>query len=223
MCDYIIPLDTPLKRCSKCGEMKPATAEFFTRNKNAPDGLASQCKECRAAYYAANRKRIIEAAHIWYIANRERRKKYDRAYSAANSNRIVERIRKWREANPERYVENNRARYEANKEQVAKYSRAYRKEHPEVDRAHGLRRRALKRDAEGAHTATDIQAQYKRQNGKCYYCGQKVGKNYHVDHIVPLSRGGSNGPENLVIACPTCNLRKSDKLPHEWPEGGRLL
>jgi 5-methylcytosine-specific restriction endonuclease McrA len=41
--------------------------------------------------------------------------------------------------------------------------------------------------------------------------------------VVPLSRGGSNGPENIVIACPTCNLAKKDKMPHEWPEGGRLL
>lgn len=44
-----------------------------------------------------------------------------------------------------------------------------------------------------------------------------------VDHVVPLVKGGSNGPDNLVIACSTCNLRKNDKLPHEWPEGGRLL
>lgn len=36
-----------LKKCSKCGESKPATAEFFHRHRNATDGLASCCKECR--------------------------------------------------------------------------------------------------------------------------------------------------------------------------------
>jgi 5-methylcytosine-specific restriction endonuclease McrA len=30
-----------------------------------------------------------------------------------------------------------------------------------------------------------------------------------------LSRGGGNGPENLVISCATCNVRKNDRLPHE--------
>jgi 5-methylcytosine-specific restriction endonuclease McrA len=68
-----------------------------------------------------------------------------------------------------------------------------------------------------------VQEQYKNQCGKCYYCHIKVGQTYHVDHIIPLSKGGSNGPENLVISCPRCNHRKQDKLPHEWPEGGRLM
>jgi 5-methylcytosine-specific restriction endonuclease McrA len=42
--------------------------------------------------------------------------------------------------------------------------------------------------------------------------------------VIPLDRGGSNGPENIVIACPECNHSKHNKLPHEWNgSGGRLL
>jgi uncharacterized protein (DUF433 family) len=63
----------------------------------------------------------------------------------------------------------------------------------------------------------------KRQKGRCYYCGKKIVGTFHVDHAIPLSRGGSNAPENLVAACIKCNLQKGAKLPHEWPEGGRLL
>jgi 5-methylcytosine-specific restriction endonuclease McrA len=44
----------------------------------------------------------------------------------------------------------------------------------------------------------------------------EVGDKYHVDHVVPLSRGGSDGPENIVISCPRCNCSKSSKLPEEW-------
>jgi 5-methylcytosine-specific restriction endonuclease McrA len=62
-----------------------------------------------------------------------------------------------------------------------------------------------------------------RQRGKCHWCGEKVGRFYHVDHVVPLSKGGSNGPENLVIACAFCNISKHDRLPHEWSgSNGRL-
>lgn len=43
-----------------------------------------------------------------------------------------------------------------------------------------------------------------------------------VDHVVPLSRGGADDAENIVISCPTCNLHKHNKLPHEWLEGNRL-
>lgn len=39
-----------------------------------------------------------------------------------------------------------------------------------------------------------------------------------VDHVVPLIKGGGNGPENIVVACATCNLKKGAKLPHEFSE-----
>jgi len=45
-----------------------------------------------------------------------------------------------------------------------------------------------------------------------------------VDHVIPIAREHtSNAPDNLVIACRTCNLKKGNKRPHEWIEGGRLL
>jgi 5-methylcytosine-specific restriction endonuclease McrA len=73
----------------------------------------------------------------------------------------------------------------------------------------------------GTHTAADVAAQRARQRGRCYWCHEKVGKSYHVDHVMPLALGGSNGPENIVIACISCNLRKSAKHPMDW--AGRLL
>lgn len=97
---------------------------------------------------------------------------------------------------------------------------AYYKASPERGRECARNRRALKRNAPGTHTAADVAAQYERQHGRCYYCGAKVCEAYHVDHVLPLSKGGSNGPENLVIACPQCNMSKHDKLPHEF--SGRL-
>ena len=96
--------------------------------------------------------------------------------------------------------------------------------HPEETRAYSAARRARLRKAEGTHTPADIQAQLKRQEGRCYYCGVKLDKGYDVDHVVPITRGGNNDPSNLVIACPTCNRSKGDKLIHEWSgNNGRLL
>ena len=39
--------DYPMKRCSKCGELKPAHNQFFSKNKTSRDGWYSICKKCR--------------------------------------------------------------------------------------------------------------------------------------------------------------------------------
>ena len=49
----------------------------------------------------------------------------------------------------------------------------------------------------------------------CVYCGSESGP-FHLDHVVPKSRGGSDQPENLVTACARCNLSKHCMLPSEW-------
>mmetsp|Transcript_17837 Transcript_17837/g.35963 ORF Transcript_17837/g.35963 Transcript_17837/m.35963 type:complete len:93 (-) Transcript_17837:565-843(-) len=54
---------------------------------------------------------------------------------------------------------------------------------------------------------------------QCYYCGKRVRKvdwssNYNgkdlatVDHVVPLARGGTDHPSNLVVSCKPCNVKK---------------
>lgn len=113
--------------------------------------------------------------------------------------------------------------YAANKEKCLGYNQNWRAANRKGVLASARRRKARNRNAEGRLTAADIKRQYQAQRGKCHWCSIKVGKNYHVDHIVPLARGGSNWPENIVIACPSCNQSKGSKLPHEWPQGGRLL
>ncbi|HMN15956.1 MAG TPA: HNH endonuclease signature motif containing protein [Bellilinea sp.] len=75
--------------------------------------------------------------------------------------------------------------------------------------------------APGSFTKEDISLAYESQKGKCWYCQCELNGTYHVDHRIPLSRGGSNDPANLVLACPSCNMSKGNKFPHEW--NGRLL
>lgn len=238
MLPHNIPLASNLKVCSRCGISKPATSDFFAREKRKSSGLRSICKECERVYRIKNKERIVERDRAYYAGRKEKAAEYGRAYHAANKQKDNARARKYRAANPERMAEYKKKWVEIQGEYVVEYKRAWRIAHkkrlaekdlawaranPEKVKARGQRRRARKAGAEGTHTAADIQAQYKAQHGKCYYCNGKVGEDYHVEHVIPLSRGGSNGPENIVIACPTCNLRKGDKLPSEWPEGGRLL
>lgn len=53
---------------------------------------------------------------------------------------------------------------------------------------------------------------FARDNYTCQYCGRKAPDVVlHVDHIVPVSKGGTDEPANLLTACADCNEGKSDR------------
>lgn len=56
---------------------------------------------------------------------------------------------------------------------------------------------------------------FARDDYTCQYCGVR-GVSLQCDHVLPISRGGSNNEENLVTACKSCNQRKHAKTPEEW-------
>jgi hypothetical protein len=49
------------------------------------------------------------------------------------------------------------------------------------------------------------------------------GATFHVEHVIPQSRGGRTVFENLAWACPGCNLHKADRVEVRDPESGRLI
>lgn len=54
------------------------------------------------------------------------------------------------------------------------------------------------------------------ESGPCAYCADPAPT--HVDHVIPASKGGSSGRDNLAPACRSCNLDKLDFTPEEWRE-----
>lgn len=53
---------------------------------------------------------------------------------------------------------------------------------------------------------------YLAANGRCQVCGCKLPSNWHADHITPWAKGGETDVSNGMALCPTCNLRKSNKM-----------
>lgn len=60
----------------------------------------------------------------------------------------------------------------------------------------------------------------RRDGGKCYYCGETG--NLGADHVLPLSRGGTNDIENLVACCERCNKSKGGRTVEEWKNGNSV-
>ncbi len=56
-----------------------------------------------------------------------------------------------------------------------------------------------------------------KNNPHCFYCKTKVNAtNSSIDHVIPLSRGGTGRKENMVLSCTRCNGYKGDLLLEEW-------
>lgn len=51
-----------------------------------------------------------------------------------------------------------------------------------------------------------------RDKSTCRFCGKPADT---IDHLLPVSRGGSDLYANLVAACQPCNLRKRDRTPEQ--------
>lgn len=58
---------------------------------------------------------------------------------------------------------------------------------------------------------------FARDDYTCRYCEARAVE-LECDHVVPISRGGSNDDDNLVTACRPCNRSKRDKTPEEWQQ-----
>jgi 5-methylcytosine-specific restriction endonuclease McrA len=61
---------------------------------------------------------------------------------------------------------------------------------------------------------------FARDRYRCQYCGRPAHElapreGLTRDHLVPLSRGGTNDWTNVVTACGSCNTRKANRLPEE--------
>ena len=171
----------------------------------------------RAAYLLAHRDEIAASRAVYNAAHKAERAAARAAYYAAHRDEEAAHAAAWKARHPIYHASYR----DAHKATRSAYNREYKREHPEAACASSHRRRAQKLNAPGTHTAVDVVAQYERQHGRCYWCGKKLGKTYHTDHVIPLILGGSDGPENIVVACPFCNCSKGTKHPMDY--AGRLL
>ena len=75
------------------------------------------------------------------------------------------------------------------------------------------RRKERKANAVGFCSKEQLEARIAYYGYRCAYCR---GPYEHVDHVIPLSRGGAGWPSNLVPSCASCNCSKGNKNVWEW-------
>jgi 5-methylcytosine-specific restriction endonuclease McrA len=175
-------------------------------------------------YYERNREREIAKAMAWNAANPERAKESMRRYVENHREELRENKRKKRLENIEAEKERERLWRSQRRSELAEASRLWRQENPEKQRIIDRNKKLRRRGAEGTHTLEDVEKLLKAQKFLCAECSKGVKEEYHVDHIMPLSLGGSNWPRNLQILCPACNMEKHATDPLVFARRkGRLI
>jgi hypothetical protein len=218
------------KTCTKCGKELPATAEYFyADNRVGRNGFKSQCITCHSEGTRVWREKNIDRerakarvrAKEWASKNPDLVKQRSKEWRAKNEAHCREYRRKQRSINRIRDREQYRLWAANNRLHRREYMRLWYKNNPSYASSQNNKRRFRIRQSDSHYTQADVELQLKSQKGLCWWCGEPLDVKYHIDHRIPVNRGGSNSPNNIVIAHPECNMSKSNKMPWEWSD--RLL
>lgn len=147
------------------------------------------------AYYHRHKTVLIEKAKAYYLKHRAQR---------------IARVNELRSIDMQKRPHVYRERVRKN-----------RATHPERWKAYANNRRAR----EVGHVAAAwIKELHKLQRGRCPVCTEPLPKAHHLDHIMPLYRGGRHEKGNVQLLCGPCNARKHAKDPIRFmQERGFLL
>lgn len=185
------------KTCNQCNTEK--ILELFSPSPKGKFGRRAKCKSCEAEIAKARRlqnpQASRDAVEKYRLANPDVIARRDAKYYQKYKERLNKKTKEWRNNNPEKYAELNR-----------------RKEH---------RRRARKfENGSEPYTEKQIIETYGLLCNICkeginFAAPRKVGlrgweRGFHIDHVVPLSKGGSDTLENVRPTHGKCNLGKSN-------------
>lgn len=154
----------------------------FAKDKNKADGHSYKCKLCNSAY-----------------------------------------ARKWREANAESFKQTLRENYLKNKEDRLLKAKQWREDNRELKREYNRKRKAAAR-GNGYEPYSDRQV-LETYGTVCYLCGREIDldaprwtsipgweNGLHIDHFIPISKGGPDKIENVRPTHGLCNLIKNSNM-----------
>lgn len=177
------------------------------------------------------RRRKNERARQRYLENKERIADYHAARHKKLSEdpeyrrRQAEKSAAYRAENPDASKRQNARRRAENPDLARQQSREWFAKNPEKRAIYEQNRRAKKR-ASGGKLSPDLKHRlFSAQKGFCACCRVSFAiEDLHLDHVMPLAKGGSHADENMQLLCQPCNQSKHAKHPVDFmQERGYLL
>lgn len=199
------------KTCKGCGLAKEPS-EFYVSRTNA-DGRWGKCKVCVRARAQKYRREHLEqyAQYEKARANLPHRVEARRNYQEEHKEQISEYKKRWAAESEESVSDSRRKHYESNRDEVIARSKKWAENNPEKVRQaktnNRRKRRAAKNAGRGSFTAKEFAELCESYGNKCLACGDGEAA-LEADHIVPLTKGGSDDIGNIQPLCGSCNRKK---------------
>ena len=227
------------KICSVCKEEKDLS--MFNKNKRSKTGVKSECKKCTKArrerdkdkikeyskkYYNANAEELRRKTREYHYANREERIQKTKEWKIKNKDKVInyrinnkEKSREYRRRNREKDIEADNKRSnewrKKNYDKVSIYMKKWASENKDKYKKYNHKRRASKKANGGFYTDAEWEECLEFFNYKCAYSGKPM-ERISVDHIVPLSKGGTSYISNIVPCELRINNSKGSKDLEKW-------
>ena len=196
-----------MKICSKCGESKNLSEFYKHRGKER-----ACCKVCtdndNKQRYLLNKEKYSATSKQWKLSNSEYYSNQQKTYRANNPR--TEYAHQYYVENIEDIHNKHAAWYQENKEHKLDQNAEWAKANRDKIASHSAKRRALKLRQTPADADMQKIAEFYKESERLT---NETGVAHHVDHIIPLSKGGLHRQDNLQILTATENLKKGAKLP----------
>jgi hypothetical protein len=166
---------------------------------------------------SGNKEKSRLQAAKWRTNNPEKYKEIKAKCYSKHRESHIERTKAWRTSNPDKQSLSSKNWRKNNHEKFISILKEWRKNNPSKQRTYDAARRAEKKKGN----------KELNQNQKliilCFYeqsqrLEKKLGIKFHVDHIIPLARGGKHEPTHLQVMPATLNVQKHARSIYRWAE-----
>jgi 5-methylcytosine-specific restriction endonuclease McrA len=208
-------------RCKKC-ELE--YAKKHNSKKETKEKKAIQQKE----YREKNKEKRAAYIKQWRKKNKEKLINDKKVYYESNKEKLLSNYKLYREKNKETILQKGKIYRENNRDKRIKQEKKYLQTEAGKNIRYNGRLKYISEKNNIEFTPIKRTELLNRDNWLCQVCKIKVhdrnSGNWntpdkaHIDHIIPIIKGGSSTPENLQVLCRSCNILKGDKTGNEVKE-----